>query len=50
MVVDTEGFATICVASKKLIAEYMNALQAAGLTVSKAPDEDFIKEDEDEPL
>lgn len=35
------GVGTIAVANKKLVDEYTKSLQAAGLTVSMSPDDDF---------
>lgn len=35
------GAGTVAVANKKVINEYSRSLQAAGLTVSMAPDDDF---------
>lgn len=39
--VHMNGAATVAVANKKIIEEYSKSLQAAGLTVSTAPDDDF---------
>ena len=38
---------TVAVANKKIIEEYSKSLQAAGLTVSTAPDDDFEPAGED---
>jgi hypothetical protein len=35
------GAGTVAVANKKIITEYTQRLQAAGLTVSMAPDDEF---------
>jgi hypothetical protein len=35
------GAGTVAVANKKIITEYTKNLQAAGLTVSMAPDDEF---------
>lgn len=35
------GAGTVCVANKKTVSEYTQALQAAGLTVSMMPDDEF---------
>ena len=35
------GAGTVAVANKKTISEYAKSLQAAGLTVSMSPDEEF---------
>ncbi len=35
------GAGTVAVANKKLITDYTKRLQAAGLTVSMAPDDEF---------
>jgi len=37
----------VAVANKKIIEEYSKSLQAAGLTVSTAPDDDFEPEEEE---
>ena len=37
----------VAVANKKIIEEYSKSLQAAGLTVSAAPDDDFETEEEE---
>ena len=42
------GAGTVAVANKKIIQEYCNALQQAGLSVSMAPDDDFIGSDDAE--
>eukprot|EP00597_Dinobryon_sp_UTEXLB2267_P004972 CAMPEP_0170064386 /NCGR_PEP_ID=MMETSP0019_2-20121128/4890_1 /TAXON_ID=98059 /ORGANISM="Dinobryon sp., Strain UTEXLB2267" /LENGTH=119 /DNA_ID=CAMNT_0010271037 /DNA_START=148 /DNA_END=507 /DNA_ORIENTATION=- len=39
--VHMNGAATVAVANKKIVDEYCKSLQAAGLTVSMAPDDDF---------
>ena len=41
------GAATVAVANKKLITEYTKSMQAAGLTVSMAPDDEFISDADD---
>lgn len=38
------GAGTVAVANKKIITEYTKTLQAAGLTVSMAPDDEFDNE------
>lgn len=38
------GAGTVAVANKKTISEYAKSLQAAGLTVSISPDEEFETE------
>ena len=35
------GAGTVCVANKKIITEYSKSLQAAGLSVSISPDDEF---------
>lgn len=35
------GAGTVAVANKKIISEYTKSLQAAGLTVSMSPDDEF---------
>lgn len=35
------GAGTVAIGNKKIITEYTKKLQAAGLTVSMAPDEEF---------
>jgi ATP-dependent Clp protease adaptor protein ClpS len=35
------GAGTICSANKKIVSEYMKSMQAAGLTVSMNPEDDF---------
>lgn len=40
------GAGTVAVANKKIITEYTKSLQAAGLTVSMAPDDEFDSEGE----
>lgn len=42
------GAGTVAVANKKIITEYTKKLQAAGLTVSMAPDEEFERGDDGE--
>ncbi len=42
------GAGTVAVANKKIISEYCNSLQRAGLSVSMAPDDDFVSSDETE--
>ena len=42
------GAGTVAVANKKVVEEYSKSLQAAGLTVSMAPDDEFEGEDGDE--
>eukprot|EP01036_Dinobryon_divergens_P022584 gene22584-30849_t len=45
--VHMNGAATVAVANKKIIEEYSKSLQAAGLTVSTAPDDDFEPAEEE---
>ena len=42
------GAGTVAVANKKIIQEYCNSLQQAGLSVSMAPDDDFVGADDAE--
>jgi ATP-dependent Clp protease adapter protein ClpS len=42
------GAGTVAVANKKIIQEYSNSLQQAGLSVSMAPDDDFVGADDAE--
>jgi ATP-dependent Clp protease adapter protein ClpS len=42
------GAGTVAVANKKIITEYTKNLQAAGLTVSMAPDDEFEGGDGDQ--
>ena len=42
------GAGTVAVANKKIIQEYCTSLQKAGLTVSMAPDDDFVGADDAE--
>lgn len=42
------GAGTVAVANKKIIGEYCNSLQQAGLSVSMAPDDDFVSSDDTE--
>ena len=42
------GAGTVAVANKKIIQEYCTSLQQAGLTVSMAPDDDFVGADDAE--
>lgn len=43
--VHENGMATVTVACKKLIEEYSQKMQDLGLTVSIAPDEDYVSAD-----
>lgn len=42
------GAGTVAVANKKIVGEYCNSLQQAGLSVSMAPDDDFVSSDDTE--
>lgn len=46
--VHMNGAGTVAVANKKIVEEYTKSLQAAGLTVSMSPDDDFEGGDGDE--
>lgn len=43
--VHNNGVATVAVACKKLVEEYSKKLQQLGLTVSIAPDSDYVDAD-----